>query len=486
MEFTSSLFVRQNVLGFGSQLAGFFSNLIFNLVLPIWMGAFMFGKLSLSLGVGYFLVGLFDAGFNYTAMKFISHYYSRKQTDKTKSVFVHLLKIKLGIAVIIATLVYLGSGYIAASYNLPELTYTIQLVSPLIIFYALLTFTSSVFVGLQRNQYSLMTNVTNSSLLIILPILLYWMGFGLNGVVVAVDLAYGIASALILTIFLSKFKKIVRTKPVDIDTRSINSDVVNFSLFSWVNLLLYSGILLILGFSARPEEVGFFKIAQSLFSALGILIPLSNIVIFSSVVGLKSVNAINKMRSYMFRVFKYGYAIVFPMIVGLFVFSDKIITLIYGHNFISTAASLDIMSFALLAQFVNGIFFTYFSASNKVDRVSKIYFVCGLIGLAFTVFATSTIGYLGAALSFVVIQYLILFAMYMTIRKELKVDIFSTTYKPFISSLVMGVAVYEVEPFVDSLATGLLVIIFAVVLYFSVLYLIKGLTRGDFKILRYL
>jgi O-antigen/teichoic acid export membrane protein len=486
MEFTPSLFVRQNVLGVGSQLAGFLSNIIFNIVLPIWMGATLFGKLSLTLGVGYFAVGLFDAGFNLTTMKFISRYYSKKQVDKTKAVFMHLLKLKLSLAILLAAVVYLSADFIANSYNLPELAFSFQLVSPLIISYALLTFTSSVFVGLQKNQFSLIVSVANSSLLIAFPLFLYWLGLGLNGVIIAVNLAYATATALILIIFFKKFKKIVNTKHVSLATRNINSDAMHFSVFSWVNLLLYFGIILILGFSALPDEVGFFKIALSLFSALGILIPLSNMVIFSSVIGLKSVNALEKMRSYMYKVFKYGYIIIFPMMFGLLTFSDKLIYLIYGPDFSPTAFSLDIMAFALLAQFVNGMFFTYLSASNKVDKVSKIYLVGGLIGLAFAVLATSTIGYLGAAISFVLIQYLILFMLYSTIRKDFKVDIFSTTYKPFLAALLMGIGIYFVEPYIDSLVTGGLLVSMAVIFYFIFLYLIKGYTKDDLKILRYL
>lgn len=484
VEFTGTLFVRQNLLAFIQQLVAFGSNLVLTVVLPIIMGASVFGVFSLATGFAYFLVGLYAAGFNFSVIYFVSRYYPKKKDAKVKGTLFYILKLMLIISILFSILLFLFSDTIAAVYSIPSLSLALKIVSPLIIFNAIVVLLSGFFIGAQKNQYSLIGNSINSIFLIFLPAVLFYIGYGIEGAVLGVVLAFIAASICLTFLLLFKFRKVLKKKSKKVEKKEIHSSVIQLSVISFLNLFLYWGILLLLGFFVPPEEVAFFKISLAWVMAAGVLIPISGIVVFSSVISLKSIGDKRKLRLYTSKVFQYGLIITCPMMFGLFLLGEPLIKVVYGSAFLPAAYSLQIIAWVLVAQYVTNVFFSYLTASKKLKNMSKIYIFSTIVGVLFSIPAMIYFGLLGASASFVFIYLLISILLYGPVYKDLKINISKYMYKPFIASILMAGLIYYFKPSVNSILTGIALIIGAMLFYFAVLYLIRGFTKEDVRLLK--
>ena len=478
--------MKQNLFGVMQNLVGFCSNFVLAVLLPIIMGAFLFGQFSLVSGFAYLLAGLFDAGFNSTTIRFISEYSTTKQFPKLKAVFLHLLKFKLILAIIFAVLLITFSSEVAKAYSLVGQEPVIVLAAVLIVFYAIVTFLSAVFVGLNKNQYSLIGNSINSVFLIILPIAFFYFRGDLLWVVLGVLLSFIFATAYLAIQLASKFQKLFPRKTQEIDKKEVNGNVLNFAAISMSNILLFWGIILILGLFVTADDVAFFKIALSWFAAVGILIPISTQILFSSVISFKASNDIKMLKKYMDMILKYSAMVIIPMMVGIFFFGESLIHLVYGPEFKAAGFVLQVIIFALFFQFISNMFSSILVAYGRIKHITKVYIFNTLFGVLASFLLINYLNLLGAGIAFLLVNVMITASLIVAASKFLAFKLRESVTKPLVSSALMAGMLLYLKPYAETIETALLLILGAAIFYFGVLYLIKGITKNDFKIVKYL
>jgi O-antigen/teichoic acid export membrane protein len=482
---STQVLVRQNLFGVMQNLVGFCSNFVLAVVLPIIMGAFMFGQFSIVSGFAYLLAGLFDAGFNSTTIRFISEYSTKKQYSKLKSVFLHLLKYKLALALIFAFILIASSSEIARAYSLAGQEPTIVLAAILIVFYAIVTFLSAVFVGLNKNQYSLIGNSINSVFLIILPIAFFYFKGDLLWVILGVLLSFIFATAYLAIQLASKFQKLFPKKTEGIDKREVNGNILNFTAISMSNLLLFWGIVLILGLFVTADDVAFFKIALSWFAAVGILIPISTQILLSSVVSFKASNDIKALKKYMDMILKYSTILIIPMMVGIFFFGESLIRLVYGMQFKAAGFVLQTIVFALFFQFISNLFLSILVAYDRIKHITKVYIINTLFGVLASFLLIGYFNLLGAGIAFLLVNIMIAASLIAAASKFFTFKLRESITRPLASSTLMAIMLLYLRPYAETMGSALLLILAAAVFYFAALYLMKGITKEDLKIIRF-
>ena len=478
--------MKQNMFGVMQNLVGFCSNFVLAVLLPIIMGAFLFGQFSLVSCFAYLLAGLFDAGFNNTTIRFISEYSTTRQYSKLKSVFLHLLKCKLALAMVFAILLIVFSSEIAKAYSLVGDEPAIVLAAILIVFYALVTFMSAVFIGLNKNQYSLIGNGINSILLIILPITFFSFKATLMWVVLGVLLSFIFATAYLALQLALKFKKLFAKKAEKIDKREINGNILNFTAISMSGLLLFWGIILILGLFVTADDVAFFKIALSWFAAVGILIPISTQILFSSVISFKASNNVKMLKRYMDLVLRYSTMVIIPMMVGIFFFGESLIHLVYGVEFAPAGFILQLIIFALFFQFVSNLLSSILIAYGRIKHLTKVYILNTVFGILISFLLINYLSLLGAGIAFLLVNVMISASLMVASSKLFTYKLRESVARPLGSSALMAVLLLYLKPYATTIVSALLVVLTATIFYFAVLYLIRGITKDDLKLIRYI
>ena len=482
---SAQVLVKQNLFGVIQNLVGFCSNFVLAVLLPIVMGAFLFGQFSLVSGFAYLLAGLFDTGFNSTTIRFISEYSTTKQHSKLRSVFFHLLKCKLVLALVFAILLIVFSSEIAKAYSLVGDEPAIILAAILIVFYALVTFLSAVFIGLNKNQYSLIGNSINSIFLIILPITFFSLKASLLWVVFGVLLSFIFATGYLALQLASRFKKLFTKKAEEIDKKEVNGNILNFTAISMSNLLLFWGIILILGLFVTADDVAFFKIALSWFAAVGILIPISTQILFSSVISFKANNDVKLLKRYMDLVLRYSTMVIIPMMVGIFFFGESLIHLVYGAEFMPAGFVLQIIIFALFFQFISNLFSSILIAYGRIKHLTKVYILNTIFGILVSFLLINYLNLPGAGIAFLMVNIMISASLIVAASKFFAYTLRESVVRPLASSAIMAAMLLYLKPYATTIVSALLVVLSAAVFYFAVLYLMRGITRDDLKIIRY-
>ncbi len=474
---TTSSFVKQNLFGYLAEASGFVSNLIFNIALPIFLGAAVFGQLSITLGFAYFLIGLVSTGFNNTMVRLVSKSYAEKKYSEMKNTVFYLFELKLLIASLFSIALFFSANWLSSAYSVPVLG--IQIASFLIIFSSIFTFFVSFFTAIQKNQVSLAATFLNSFFLIILPLLFFFNGFRINGIIFSVVLAYFIA-VVFISIFAFKELKKIKAKTRKEVKKPVLTNVLGFSIISLSNIFLNWGVLLVLGLFASSTEVAFFKISLSWILAVLTVVPISYGVVFSSFVNLKLTDS-KKFKVYVEKVLKYGFIFIVPAVFGLFLLGGKMIKLVYGSTYTGAALPLSILSFSLIPLFANKILFSVLVSSNKLRKTTKIYSAMTITGIVLTFLLSFFFGLKGGAVSFVLINYMLMLLMFNS-TKVLE-NLTRQLLKPAVASIIMSLFILSRVIKANSLINGLVLIASSALLYFIALFLIKGLTKEDLKLI---
>ena len=97
-------------------------------------------------------------------------------------------------------------------------------------------------------------------------------------------------------------------------------------------------------------------------------------------------------------------------------------------------------------------------------------------------------GLIGAAAATFISRYIFLGSLMILSKKKLKISPNKISFiKPFLASLVMLAFLFIYDYFVAlNIFTGIIMILLAIVIYFTVMFAIKGIKKEDFKLIKIL
>ena len=180
------------------------------------------------------------------------------------------------------------------------------------------------------------------------------------------------------------------------------------------------------------------------------------------------------------RSFYYMIVLAIPIVTGLFILSKKIILLVYGSQFSNSAIALQILGFSL---FFTALNFLMGYLLNSIDKQKLFTITTGIstgVNIILNLMLIPSYGYKGAGFA-TVISEIINFSMlyYFTSKNKFSINILGLLIKPLIADMIMVLALYYL--------IGLNVIILAIigaVIYFAVMFLIKGLGGVEIRLVK--
>jgi O-antigen/teichoic acid export membrane protein len=167
--------------------------------------------------------------------------------------------------------------------------------------------------------------------------------------------------------------------------------------------------------------------------------------------------------------------VVIPLIVGTFFLSPKIVALIGGQEFILSAGVLNILIIATGIIFLGTLFSNMIISLEKQKTLAYIYGLGALINVTTNLIFIPKYSYYGAAGTTVLTELVVTGLMLMVLYQAIKeLPSFHLVFKYILAALVMALFLYFFSDW-----NLLLLIILAVLVYFGVLYLIKGFSAKD-------
>ena len=232
------------------------------------------------------------------------------------------------------------------------------------------------------------------------------------------------------------------------------------------------------------EVVGWYSAAYRLMLVVLFIPNAANMAIFP-IMSKFYTSSKDSLKMMYERYFKYIIIIGVPIGFGTTILADKIILLIFGLGYTQSITALQILIWTMVFTFAGASFVQLLQSINKQLIITKISGVCVIINIMLNLILIPKYSFIGASFATVLTEIVlvgyIFFATYKLgygIPYKLVVTDLS---KVLLAALVMSIFIW----YLKGLNLFLLVIV-AILVYFTVLYIVKGIDKTDIKLLKQL
>lgn len=170
--------------------------------------------------------------------------------------------------------------------------------------------------------------------------------------------------------------------------------------------------------------------------------------------------------------FKYSLLVLLPICIGVYLYAPYIITLIYSNQYALASAPMQILIWTVLFLFMNYVTTSLLNSIGKEISVTKIYIVAAIFNIVLNYILIPSYSYIGASISTVLSEILILALMIFSISKTEYMPDFSLVIK-LIKLLISGLVLFVVLEYIHvslwlAIPIGLVVYILALLLTRSI------------------
>jgi len=268
-----------------------------------------------------------------------------------------------------------------------------------------------------------------------------------------------------------------------------------FPLALYVILVPFFFKITIISVSLIEEDVatGMYSAAFNLLIALLVIPQMFNKAMLP-VMSKLFVSGKKSLKFSMEKSIKYLFILAFPIAVGIIILGDKIILLFYGKEFTDSILVIQILALFLPFRFINFILINSLISINKQWFVTISILVCGVSNVISNLILIPVYGVKGAAIATVITEILFLILLFYFVNKflykEFKKDItgyLSSLLKVILGGIIMGVFVYyfkDLELLNIQIIDLIITVIFAGLLYFVVLFVLRTFSKQDLNMLK--
>lgn len=463
--------VKNTSVLFLSQLISYVLAFFYTLYSARYLGTTNFGIISFATAIsGLFAIGT-DLGLSTLTIREVA----RDKSRTYKYLGNHgSIKLILSIVTMAALVVFVNIG------TFDDITkYVVYLIGSSVIINAFGGIFSSLFRAYEQMEYQSIAEILNATLLFVGILVCVFT----KQSVIMVSLVYVIASVAVLLYNFAMCTRNYGLIHFQFDLKFwkyLISNAYPLAITSIFALISFKMNTILLNMLTSSAVVGEYTAAFNLMQAL-IFIP----TVFSTAVlpiFAKFYVDSKDMLSYSYKKsLKYLTIISMPISMGTLVLSEKIILFIYGSAYVNTIPILELIIWALPAIFLSYILGTSIASINKQHETIKATFLCLVFSTVGNYILINLFSGIGAALITVLNEVsMVIFYMYIMHKYGYKVPLREILVKPFIASVVMGVVLYflNLELFVS--------VLLGMIVYFTVIFLIKTFDEDDINILKQL
>ncbi len=484
--------IKNSMYNFTGTIISRAGGLIFTIILARMLLPEMYGIYSLVLSIVGIFITLTDLGMGKTLVRYASEALGQRNKAKASAYVRYLFKFRFYLALAIIFIIIIFSNVISVDiFQKPEIRIPLIFACLYLLMKVSFGFFKSILTALKDlRKVAIMQTVFQISRigLVVLAIYLLSGDFVLNGVFIALALALFLTS---LYVFIKTDKKLFFNKDAkkqDIEKKRVLSYLGFVSIVS-LSMAFFGKIdTLMLGRLVSAEYLGFYRAALNLATSVGSLFGFGAVLlpVFTQLHGKRFERGFKKT-------FKAITIFTIPAVLGVWVVGKYFIYAIYGSEYITATLPFYALALIIFIMPLIALYSTFFEAKEKPKILTKaVLFSLGLnVVLNLILIKYLPIWFnkgpefaiLGAAIATVISRGTYLFAIkgktkkYSGIRRENKILI-----KPLIASLIMtGFLIGFTYLFDMNWILGILMIILGAGIYFTTMYLIKGIEKDDIQ-----
>lgn len=479
---------------FASRIGGLvFTVIVARLLLPD-----LFGIYSLALTVILMISTFTDLGINVTLIRYLAESLKKPRGNtEARSQLYFLLNFKILLTAITSIALFLLSNVLALYvFKKPLLEMPLKIGAIYLLVTSLMGFFSSTFYALQKIKYNVLAETIFQILRIALVLVFFMFYKNVEVVFVALSIAYFVSFIFLYFTLLKKHRFLLKGKKSRIEPQE-KRRLLGF--FGWMTISSISIVFFLnidnfmVGMFLPSEFMGFYSVIFSIVWAIAAFATFS-LMLLPVFTQLES----GKLEQGFKKVFHYVSIIAIPVAIGLAFIMVPLIRIVYGSAYVpqqyrlAIAITSAIISMLVVEGVFSGIYSTLFQAKEKpkipailimIATVANI--ILNYIFIKIGISIAPQYGLVAVAIATTLIQYSYLIALVVLAGKKLNIRTSaSSIIKPLIASAIMLGFLFAFHHFVRlNIWIGILMIVLAALVYFGVMWMIKGIKKEDFNVI---
>lgn len=463
--------VMKNVIYNSSSLL--ITNLI-GLIVVIFLARVLkpelFGIYSLSLSVIYVFSIFADLGINSAATRYIADAVAKNDPSLAGGYLRFLLVFKLSLTFAVVAVVVLSSATLSRIFDKP-------IAEPLLFLSLFLLFSSmnSLFLSVANAMNDFRLNFLNSTISgtskLFLTLLFIFLGFSLFGAILA-----AVFSALITLLFaiyylLRKYRSIFIVGK-DVKKKRVLRFVAFTAVLSITWVIFANVDMVMIGYFLKAEHVAFYRAGFSIISAIAGLISITAVLLPVFV----RFEGENLSKAFL-RAFKYSSALCIPTAFGTIVIAENLLLFAYGIDYLPGINAMRILSLLLISP-AFALYGAVFSSKERPELNFYPLTFSMVLNVALNWLLIPIYGIEGAAIATVVSNVFFWAMLVIISAKEFAIypDLGFIAKSLFCAVVMFFVAI--------KIGSTFLTIFISVILYSTLLFLVRGITKEDLEFIK--
>jgi len=463
--------IAKNTLALlSAQIVVAILTVVLSIFIARFLGDVIFGKFSFALAFTAFFIIFTKLGYNTLLIREVA-----RDKSHVKKYVNSILGIRLLLSIIIFVLIII-------TINLMGYPVDTKIVVYLFGIYFLLESLSEVYKVTYRAfeimEYEALTKILANLIRVTLSVLVLFLGYGLIELAL-VFIFSGLFDLLIS--FLICEKKIVKSRPkLDLsfvkDTLKI---VLPLSILPIFSLIYIRADTIMLSVLKGDAVVGWYNAAYYL--VLGFK-PIAHLVMTAlfPLMSLYYISSKDSLKTLYEKSFKYLLILGLPLSLGITLLADKFILLFYGQQFYNSIITLQILAWDILLLFLSMCLSFVLISIDKQNKMAIIAGFSALINVILNIIFIPSFSYVGAAVATIASEgFLFILCILLVSRYLYVIPFHKIIPKPLIACGIMGIFIYQFNDM-----NLFILISIAIILYFGLLFLLKGFSKDDISTLK--
>jgi len=464
---------KNTTLLFISQIVNYILGFFITMYTARYLGTAGFGTLAIGLNLAYIFAVFTDLGLGTITTREVSRDKSLQNKYFSNT---SILRIGLALLTFISIVLYVNIANFFTHMYPPQTVLVIYIIGASIILNGLSGTFTAIFQALQKMEYQSISLIINGILMFIGTLLVIY----LNKSIIFFALLYVISNFVCLLFILGVYLRKFSLPKFDFDSTFIKITLLAalpLSVVSIFTLIAFRVDTVLISLLKPSMDVGIYSASYRLLEVF-LFIPAVFTTAVFPVFSQFFVSAKDSLKFTYQKSFKYLTILSLPVAVGVTLLAQPIILLIYKSSFLPSVLVLQILIWTIPITFLNYIFGSILPAMNRQTTLLKITFISMVFNIAVNLVVIPIYSYVGAAVVTVLTEVIVIALCFFVLSKSFcSVNIPNVLIKPAIASAVMAL-------FIITVKTNLfVVIIISIIIYFTVLILIKTFNQEDFDII---
>ncbi len=431
---------------------------------------------------------LANQGLGEMARRFIAEFIGRGDKNGPASIVRLTLLLRLMIGVAISLVIILFSGYWARLFAGPDERIYYVLIAFILVPNVLNLALLSIFAGFQKYEYKAYFVLATYPIRAVLVIVLMVMGFGVLEVLL-LNLAIWSVGVLIGIYFVSRLisaRSLFSIGPLQIAARKeALKYAITITGITAVNYFLWrQAEILFLGMYRPVEEVGYYNLATKIPSMAMALVPMVlGAVLLPTVSEQFGRGDMDKLRRIYVTSGRYLTLLALPLAGAGIALARPLIGVLYGEEYAPAILIMQILFVPFVMRGISDAAIAVMYGINRPSFVLKIGVVLACLNMGLNLWLIPTYGILGAAIGSSVPRLLTLpiYIRFASKQIEARWPV-RDSIKIALATLLVGLALFGLQSYVNMLLGLILSILIGPVLYAVLIVLFRIINKEDIAI----